>query len=96
MRIVFVIVAVSIGCVTMVNKALLELKMEVSEDMRALIMVANMTPRAPIGMSSMTSLGNTILEQPLALPHIALHSLGELQPTSSLLKDQLIFFCFFF
>ena len=34
-----------------------ELKMEVREDMRAAIMTASMTPRAPVGISLSTSVG---------------------------------------
>ena len=44
---------------TIVNSALLELNTDVSEDMSALIIVANMRPRAPTGKSSIANFGNT-------------------------------------
>ncbi len=42
---------------SIVNIVLLELKMDVSDDMRAAIITANIRPRAPFGMSLMTSSG---------------------------------------
>ena len=69
---------------SIVNIALLELKIEVKEDIKAAIITANMSPLAPGGISSITSLGYAILEQPLGLPQIDIHSSGVLQPISSI------------
>ena len=51
-----------------------ELKMDVSEDMRAASMTASIIPLAPVGMSSVTSLTKAMLVQPLRLPQIRSHS----------------------
>jgi len=67
----------------MVNNALLELKIEVNEDMSAAIITASIRPLAPIGIRSITNLGYAMLEQPLGLPQISIHSSGVLQPTWS-------------
>ena len=42
---------------SMVKMVELELKMEVSEDMRAASMTASISPRRPTGIFSLTSLG---------------------------------------
>ena len=51
-----------------------ELKMDVSEDMRAASMTASIIPLAPVGMSSVTSLTKAMLVQPLRLWQILSHS----------------------
>ena len=51
-----------------------ELKMLVSEDINAANITANIIPRAPVGMSSVTSLTKAMLVQPLRLWQILSHS----------------------
>jgi hypothetical protein len=68
---------------SIVNMALLELKIEVNEDISAAIMTASIMPRAPVGIKSITSFGYAMFEQPDGVPHILRHSSGRLQPTSS-------------
>lgn len=49
---------------SMVNMAELELKMEVSEDMRAASMTASRSPLSPTGNVSVTNLMKAMLLQP--------------------------------
>ena len=51
-----------------------ELKMLVSEDIKAANITANIIPRAPVGMSSVTSLTKAMFVQPLRLWQILSHS----------------------
>ena len=51
-----------------------ELKMEVREDMSAASITASIMPRAPTGISSVTSFTKAMLVQPLLLPQILRHS----------------------
>ena len=56
-----------------------ELKIDVKDDMRAASMTANIIPRAPVGISSVTSLTKAMLVHPLLLPQILKHSVKENQ-----------------
>ena len=51
-----------------------ELKMLVREDIRAASITANIIPRAPVGISSVTSLTKAMFVQPLRLWQILSHS----------------------
>ena len=59
--------------ISIVNIALLELNIDVSEDISAAIITASIRPLAPAGIRSITSLGYAIFEHPLRLPHICSH-----------------------
>ena len=67
----------------MVKIVLLELKIEVSEDMRAAIIQANIRPRAPGGNNSITILGYARFVQPAGLSQYFLHISGSTQAISS-------------
>jgi hypothetical protein len=69
---------------SIVNIVLLELNIDVSDDIRAAIITANIRPRAPLGINLMTSNGYAMFEHPDGLPHILLHVSGSAQPISSL------------
>ncbi len=69
--------------ISIVNMALPELKTDVRDDINAAITTANIRPRAPIGIKSITNFGYAKLVQPISLPHIRLHSAALAQTTSS-------------
>ncbi len=56
--------------------------------MSAAIITANMTPRAPVGKSSITKRGYAIFVHPPSFPQIALHSAGSAHATSSENNEQ--------
>ena len=68
---------------SMVKMVELELKMEVSEDMRAASMTASISPRRPTGIFSLTSLTKARLVQPALELQIRSQSSGVAHPTSS-------------
>jgi hypothetical protein len=67
---------------------LLLLKIEVSDEMRADIITANISPLSPVGMILSTSFGKAIFVQPFSLSHTSIHDLGSAQATSSEIKKK--------
>ena len=68
---------------SMVKMVELELKMDVREDIRAASMTANMRPRTPTGIFSLTSLMKARLVQPALELQIRSQSSGVAHPTWS-------------
>ena len=66
-----------------VNMVALELKMAVSDDIRAASMTAMRSPLRPSGINSLTSRINATLVQPYSDWQTSLHSCGEAQATWS-------------
>ena len=60
-----------------------ELNIEVSEDIKALSMTANMIPLAPVGIRFRTNFGYAMLEHPERVPQMFSQISGSTHPTSS-------------
>ena len=66
---------------SMVNKVLAELKIEVRSDMRAASITAIMTPRRPSGIIPKTIAGYAVFEQETGLLQNAWQTSGSTHPT---------------